>query len=70
MARRKKVSAVQPLLLSIPEVAIQLGVCRQTVYNLMYYKGLPSIQLGGIRRIHPESLQKWLKECQEPHSWS
>lgn len=65
MARRKKVSVVQPLLLSIPEVAIQLGVCRQTVYNLMYYKGLPSIQLRGVRRIHPESLQKWLKECEQ-----
>lgn len=44
MARRKKVPVAQPLLLSIPEVAIQLGVCQQTVYNLMYYKGLPSIQ--------------------------
>jgi excisionase family DNA binding protein len=65
MARRKKVSVAQPLLLSIPEVAIQLGVCRQTVYNLMYYKGLPSIQLRGVRRIHPESLQKWLKECEQ-----
>jgi excisionase family DNA binding protein len=65
MARRKKVLVAQPLLLSIPEVAIQLGVCRQTVYNLMYYKGLPSIQLRGVRRIHPESLQKWLKECEQ-----
>jgi excisionase family DNA binding protein len=65
MARRKKVLVVQPLLLSIPEVAIQLGVCRQTVYNLIYYKGLPSIQLRGVRRIHPESLQKWLKECEQ-----
>ena len=65
MARRKKVSPVQPLLLSIPDVAIQLGVCRQTVYNLIYYKVLPSIQLRGVRRIHPESLQKWLKECEQ-----
>jgi excisionase family DNA binding protein len=68
MARRKKVSVAQPLLLSIPEVAIQLGVCRQTVYNLIYYKRLPSIQLGGIRRIHPESLQKWLKECEQQNA--
>ena len=65
MARRKKDPVAQPLLLSIPEVAIQLGVCRQTVYNLIYYKGLPSIQLRGVRRIHPESLQKWLKECEQ-----
>ena len=65
MARRKKVSIVQPLLLSIPDVAIQLGVCRQTVYNLIYYKGLPSIQLRGVRRIHPESLQRWLKQCEQ-----
>ena len=58
---RKKVSTVQPLLLSVQDVAIQMGVCRQTVYSYIYREGLPSILVGGVRRIHPDSLRDWLK---------
>lgn len=61
MGRTKKVSAVKPLLLSVQDVAVMMGVCRQTVYNLMYREGLPSIQIRGVRRIHPDSLDKWFK---------
>lgn len=61
MARNKKLSTVQPLLLTVPDVAIQLGVCRQTVYTLIYREGLPSILVGRIRRVHPDSLHDWLK---------
>ena len=64
MSRRKRVSMAQPILLTIPDVAIQLGVCRTTVYNLIYYKGLPSILLRGVRRVHPDSLREWLKQCE------
>ncbi len=64
MARRKKLSTAQPLLLSIPDVAIMLGVCRATVYNLIYREGLPSLTVGGVRRVHPDSLQVWLKRCE------
>jgi excisionase family DNA binding protein len=62
MPRCKKLPTAQPILLTIPDVAIQLGVCRATVYNLIYRKGLPSIMLGSVRRIHPDSLREWLKE--------
>jgi excisionase family DNA binding protein len=62
--RKKRVSTVQPLLLSVADVAVQLGVCRQTVYNLIYHKGLPSIMLRGARRVHPESLNEWLKQLE------
>ena len=61
MARSKRVSTVQPLLLSIQDVAVQIGVCRQTVYNLIYHEGLPSILVRGVRRVHPDSLTEWLK---------
>jgi excisionase family DNA binding protein len=61
MARRKGVSAVQSSLLSVADVAIRLGVCRQTVYNLIYREGLPSILVGRIRRVHPDSLEDWLR---------
>ncbi len=59
---RKRVSTAQQLLLTIPDVAIRLGVCRATVYNLIHRKGLPSITLGTVRRVHPDSLHEWLKQ--------
>jgi len=62
MPRRKKQSTAQPLLLSVPDVAVALGVCPATVYNLMNRKGLPSIKIGSMRRVYPESLQEWLKQ--------
>jgi excisionase family DNA binding protein len=62
MAQRKKQSTAQPLLLTIPEVATKLGVCRATVYHLIYREGLPSLLLGNVRRVHPDSLNEWLKQ--------
>lgn len=64
MGRKKRVSAVQPLLLSVADVAVQLGVCRQTVYNYIYAEGLPSMKIRGVRRIHPDSLHEWLKQLE------
>jgi excisionase family DNA binding protein len=65
MVRRKKLSTAQPVLLTIPDVAVQLGVCRTTVYNLINRNGLPSVTLGSVRRVHPTSLQDWLKQREQ-----
>jgi hypothetical protein len=65
MPRKKKISMVQPLLLTVPDVAIQLSVCRATVYNLMAYDGLPYILLRGVRRVHPDSLGEWLRRFEQ-----
>ncbi len=65
MPRRKKMPTAQPLLLTIPDVAVQLGVCRGTVYNLIYHQGLPSVVLGSVRRVHPDSLERWLREHEQ-----
>lgn len=62
MSGRKRVSLVQPMLLSIADVAVQLGVCRQTDYVYIYHEGLPSIKVRGMRRVHPDSLRRWLAE--------
>jgi excisionase family DNA binding protein len=64
MGRNKRISTAQPVLLSVADVAVQLGVCRQTVYNLLYSEGLPSIKVRGVRRIHPDSLNGWLKQLE------
>lgn len=65
MSRQKRVSDVQTSLLSVQDVAKVLGVCRQTVYVYIYREGLPSILVRGIRRIRPESLERWLEEREQ-----
>ncbi len=65
MARRKKHSTAQPLLLTVPDVAVTLGVCRNTVYNLMMYSSLPYVVVGGVRRVRSDSLHKWLSQCEQ-----
>lgn len=65
MARSKNQLVVQPLLLSVSDVAVQLGVCRQTVYSYIYRERLPSIKVRGMRRGHPDSLRRWLEEREQ-----
>ena len=53
-----------PGLLTIPQVAEYLGVCRAHVYKLIN-NGLPVIRLGRVVRIHMTSLQRWLQDQEE-----
>ena len=53
-----------PELLTIPQVAEYLGVCRAHVYKLIN-NGLPVIRLGRLVRIQMTSLQQWLEEQEE-----
>lgn len=62
MPRKKRQSTAQPFLLTVPDVAIQLGVCRATVYNLIYRKQIPYLTVGSTIRFNPVSLQNWMKQ--------
>lgn len=62
MGRRKRESMAQPLLLTVPDVAIQLGVCRASVYNYFKRNGLPYIKIGGHNRVHPDDLKNWMQQ--------
>ena len=62
MPRTKRQSTAKQLLLTVPDVAVQLAVCRATVYNLIYRKKLPTVMIGSVIRVHPDSLQEWLKQ--------
>ena len=53
-----------PGLLTIPQVAEYLGVCRAHVYKIIN-NGLPVIRLGRLVRIQMASLQRWLEEQEE-----
>lgn len=50
--------------LTIREVERKLGVSRSTVYRFML-RGLPYVQLGGVRRISETDLQDWLAQQTE-----
>ncbi|GLV57517.1 hypothetical protein KDH_43530 [Dictyobacter sp. S3.2.2.5] len=65
MSKLGGVAPTQKFLLSVADVAVHLGVCRQTVYNYIYLEGLPSIKVRGMRRVSPDSLHAWLKEREQ-----
>ena len=52
---------MQPLLLSIPEVAESLRLSRAKVYRLIYYEGLPVVHFGRSARVSVIALQQWLE---------
>lgn len=65
--------APAPRLLTVLQVADALGVGKDTVYNLIKYKGLPTISVAieGTRkklRISVSSLNTWIKEHEQAHN--
>ena len=65
MHKRKRAAVttdVQPLLLTIPQVAALLNVGRSSVYDLIRREGLPTVSLGGRNtRVRKTSLEKWIE---------
>ena len=51
-------------LLTPDELAIQLGLSRQTIYNRMNVKGdlPPFVKICGKPRFCPQRVEKWLQE--------
>jgi excisionase family DNA binding protein len=58
-------STLQPLLLTIPQVAKKLGLSRAMVYILINREGLPVIRLGRAVRVSATSLEKWVLEREQ-----
>ena len=58
--RKQPRTTVEPLLLTIPQVAAMLGLGRSKVYDLIEHEGLPTVKLGTARRIPRQALEVWL----------
>ena len=58
--RARTLLPVEPLLLTIPQVAAMLGLGRTKVYDLIDPEGLPTVKLGTARRIPRQGLETWL----------
>jgi excisionase family DNA binding protein len=61
-------STLQPLLLTIPQVAKKLGLSRAMVYVLINKEGLPVVRLGRAVRVSATSLEKWVQEREQSSS--
>jgi len=57
-----KRTALQPLMLDIPEVAQSLRLSRAKVYRLIYYEGLPVVHFGRSARVSVSALQEWIEQ--------
>ena len=55
----------QPLLLTIPEVAICLHISRAKAYVLVRRKVLPSVEIGRSKRVSVTTLQRWIEEHEQ-----
>ncbi|HVB21480.1 MAG TPA: helix-turn-helix domain-containing protein [Ktedonobacteraceae bacterium] len=61
MVKLKQEMGVQPLLLSIPEVALSLRLSRAKVYELIAVEGLPVVHFGRSVRVYHVSLKDWIE---------
>ena len=52
-----------PLMLSVPEVAVVLGISRAGAYELVKNDGFPSLKIGNRIVIPKEKLIDWI-DCQ------
>ncbi len=56
------VTQPRPLLLK-PEAAAQLlGIGRSTLYEMILRREIPSLKIGGCRRIPYQALEAWIAE--------
>jgi excisionase family DNA binding protein len=53
--------SVQPLLLTISQVAKSMNLGRTKVYELIATEGLPTVRFGRAVRVSPTSLKQWLQ---------
>ncbi len=54
--------SMPPILLTLPQVAQQLGLSLAEVYNLVALDGLPTVKFGRSTRVSYVSLVQWVKQ--------
>ena len=61
-ARNSAGGSREPWLLRVEEAAELLGISRSFVYDLISSGQLPSVRIGGCRRIWAVQLREWLEQ--------
>lgn len=60
--RKQSQTTVEPLFLTIPQVAAMLNLGHSKVYDLIRNEGLPTTKFGTAVRVPAEELKAWLKQ--------
>jgi excisionase family DNA binding protein len=63
--KEQKKPAIEPLLLTIPEVARLLHLSESTVYTLLADRcanGIPIKRFGRALRVSPADLRRWIEQ--------
>ncbi len=55
----------QPTVLTVAQVAKELGLSRAKVYQLIYHEGLPHVKFGSALRVRYYALQQWLEQREQ-----
>lgn len=55
-------SEKEALLLTVPELARQLQIGKNTAYELCHRRDFPAVKIGRAVRINKAGLQGWLNE--------
>ena len=56
---------IEPLLLTIPQVAKTLNLGRTKVYHLIATKQLPVMRFGRAVRVSSASLKRWIEQQEQ-----
>lgn len=57
---------MEPLLLNIPDAAVLLGVCEQTVWKWVYERRIGSVKLGRSRKIRRSEIERFISDNETP----
>ena len=60
-----KQDTVQPLLLTVSQVAKMLSLGRTKVYELIATEELPVVRFGKAMRVSPVSLKRWIESREQ-----
>lgn len=60
--RKSSHKELEPLFLTIPQVAAMLNLGHSKVYNLIRNEGLPTTKFGTAVRVPAEELKAWIKQ--------
>jgi excisionase family DNA binding protein len=53
---------LERLLLTTEEAALVLGISRAKLYPMLMRKEIPSLRIGGLRRVPVSALQRYVEE--------
>jgi excisionase family DNA binding protein len=54
--------SIQPLVVSIAEAAILLGICERTVWRIIAARDIEVVTVGGSKKIRVKEIDRYLDE--------